>query len=649
MGLKEQRQEGSQEQQKQEEEELTLSPVQSPRYLSNSPSDSSESSDVVFQDLHSESPSSQFHATATTATATESEEEIVTPLDTSERSSASSPSQSTGNGTFDLSVTMIDSQETSPLPSPPMRSHLFQDKPKRKYLQRQELLGMATEKTKSNHNHNSHLQQQQAQGQVQAQGLGKGQAQAQGKVQGQEKMMPLISSEKSSKNANSLFEKDYFQDEESAGLERFDELSDSDSELGSEGQFPEDRFGGEEDSYYLEEDLDRENEKEESHEDTRHRQGQGHGQDMRSREKNNPHPHRVASSRQQEEWDDDDEAGDEEEEEEEYSAVDREDHSNITSIPIAPRPSSFEPEVLLHHLKSSKREMSSQHHCRSVSPKSRGHKTTGARSSSPLQSSPKPSPRPQKSQRDHSPKARRPLSPSSSSSRVLQFEKEAKGDHSTEIVKELSIRADNVDPLEVAIEVFDSATTLANEGNLEDAIPLYLHVRLSSFVSLSLPLTPPLLIFGTRQALKIFEEFNYEELPMIREEIWRWVSLADEATAAQYLRREKHHHQQLQHQHSGRRASSSSRSRSPRSRIDNFQSSETLGGGAMSLSEIKSPKRQHEQQGQRQEQERQEEYFLHQNMTASRVGIQGGHSSNSRDRDSSHKRNSLRAPSIDLL
>ena len=54
-----------------------------------------------------------------------------------------------------------------------------------------------------------------------------------------------------------------------------------------------------------------------------------------------------------------------------------------------------------------------------------------------------------------------------------------------------------------------SATALANEGNIEDAVPLYLH------------------------ALQTFEEYNYEELPMIREEIWRWVSLADQTSDAQ--------------------------------------------------------------------------------------------------------------------
>ena len=45
-----------------------------------------------------------------------------------------------------------------------------------------------------------------------------------------------------------------------------------------------------------------------------------------------------------------------------------------------------------------------------------------------------------------------------------------------EIANELSNRAKNIDPLEVAIEVFDSATTLANSGNIDDAVPLYLHV-----------------------------------------------------------------------------------------------------------------------------------------------------------------------------
>lgn len=66
-----------------------------------------------------------------------------------------------------------------------------------------------------------------------------------------------------------------------------------------------------------------------------------------------------------------------------------------------------------------------------------------------------------------SPRSSRSSSPKSSRSPAYQ----------KEIVKELSSRADNIDPLEVAIEVFDSATTLANEGNLDDAIPLYLHVR----------------------------------------------------------------------------------------------------------------------------------------------------------------------------
>eukprot|EP00604_Paraphysomonas_vestita_P003362 CAMPEP_0174821004 /NCGR_PEP_ID=MMETSP1107-20130205/5233_1 /TAXON_ID=36770 /ORGANISM="Paraphysomonas vestita, Strain GFlagA" /LENGTH=124 /DNA_ID=CAMNT_0016037505 /DNA_START=158 /DNA_END=529 /DNA_ORIENTATION=+ len=65
-----------------------------------------------------------------------------------------------------------------------------------------------------------------------------------------------------------------------------------------------------------------------------------------------------------------------------------------------------------------------------------------------------------------------------------------------EVIDELSTRAKNIDPLEVAIEVFDSATTMANNGNIDDAVPLYLH------------------------ALQIFEEYNYEDLPMIREEVW---------------------------------------------------------------------------------------------------------------------------------
>jgi hypothetical protein len=71
---------------------------------------------------------------------------------------------------------------------------------------------------------------------------------------------------------------------------------------------------------------------------------------------------------------------------------------------------------------------------------------------------------PHRSRSPHNPSLASPHSSSGSGSRK-------------EIVRELSARADSVDPLEVAIEVFDSATTLANDGNLDDAIPLYLHVR----------------------------------------------------------------------------------------------------------------------------------------------------------------------------
>lgn len=50
-----------------------------------------------------------------------------------------------------------------------------------------------------------------------------------------------------------------------------------------------------------------------------------------------------------------------------------------------------------------------------------------------------------------------------------------------EVIDELSTRAKNIDPLEVAIEVFDSATTMANNGNIDDAVPLYLHVSFLFF------------------------------------------------------------------------------------------------------------------------------------------------------------------------
>lgn len=57
----------------------------------------------------------------------------------------------------------------------------------------------------------------------------------------------------------------------------------------------------------------------------------------------------------------------------------------------------------------------------------------------------------------------------------LQFRYSGEG-NIPEIVNELSVRAKNLDPLEIAIEVFDSATTMANNGNIDDAVPLYLHV-----------------------------------------------------------------------------------------------------------------------------------------------------------------------------
>lgn len=85
--------------------------------------------------------------------------------------------------------------------------------------------------------------------------------------------------------------------------------------------------------------------------------------------------------------------------------------------------------------------------------------------------------------------------------------------------------------------------------------------------------------------MKIFEEFNYEELPMIREEIWKWVSLADDAEASHQLMQQKHH----QHRSS----------RSPRTLSHSSKSSDNLPPSdndvphshPMSLSEIKSPRR----------------------------------------------------------
>jgi len=74
---------------------------------------------------------------------------------------------------------------------------------------------------------------------------------------------------------------------------------------------------------------------------------------------------------------------------------------------------------------------------------------------------------------------------------------------SASLTSSLRARAAQLDPLEAAVDIFDSATTLANDGFIDDAVPLYLH------------------------ALKIFENYEYDELPLIREEIWKWVSIAE--------------------------------------------------------------------------------------------------------------------------
>eukprot|EP00602_Paraphysomonas_sp_CaronLab_P004275 CAMPEP_0185027646 /NCGR_PEP_ID=MMETSP1103-20130426/12896_1 /TAXON_ID=36769 /ORGANISM="Paraphysomonas bandaiensis, Strain Caron Lab Isolate" /LENGTH=1135 /DNA_ID=CAMNT_0027561745 /DNA_START=154 /DNA_END=3561 /DNA_ORIENTATION=+ len=128
----------------------------------------------------------------------------------------------------------------------------------------------------------------------------------------------------------------------------------------------------------------------------------------------------------------------------------------------------------------------------------------------------------------------------------------------------LSSLADELDPLEVAIEVFDSATTLANEGNLDDAIPLYLH------------------------ALKIFEEYQYDELPMIREEIWKWVSLADSVASEdgndaliQLEQRDSHK--------TSRHGGEERRSRSTR-KSDEVSGSEKMKRSSRSKSKSSSPK-----------------------------------------------------------
>jgi hypothetical protein len=584
-----------------EAEALELSPPQSPRlrYISNSPtasrspspaasvstsaspSDSSESS-LIFQNLPYQSPpppspppSEGRHEGITE----ESEEQIVTPL------VIDSPSRS-GNGTFDLSVTMIADDDHNLLetrarggagrgagrgeergeagggrrasspspPSSPITLHMFrEEKPKRKYPQRQELSIKEPSRDNNSHssssssrNSSSHRKLEMQQTQLQMPMLPQKQAQ---QVQRQHRQMqgneislqssvsiPSQAFKKGTRAsaAAAAFEEDYddLDYERLEALEGSDQLSDSDSELGS--QLPvEDRYEEDEDSYYLEEDPVEDEETEQLQEQEQEQQqpeeeeeiykeihdhrGRSRGNDnnrggggvLRSRDEFNRKPHSQpygppSSSHQQKQWDEDTdeqqdekqrqqevEEEDEKEEEEEYSAVDREDDSNrsISSRPKPkPKPSSFDPEVLLSHLKSSKREMSPPpQRQRSSSPKtSRAQQTiTSVRANSPL-NSPKPSPRPEKLSR-HSPKGkdntrgsakdsgRRSKSRSRSPSPSAGQRAVSLGS-SPEIVKELSIRADNVDPLEVAIEVFDSATTLANEGNLEDAIPLYLHV-----------------------------------------------------------------------------------------------------------------------------------------------------------------------------